>query len=148
MFSKIKKLFQQEQPVKRNETPKITNWGLLKQKEEKENVYEPITFATQRLNGDAKDRGIDKAKRLYKNHKVQVQNQWVNAYQSINTGYGTAQLTGYNYQTVNFWECYALAQDPLFTNIFNILSENVFSNYKECIKKFFSCWGMPFIFGF
>lgn len=127
MFSKIKKLFRQEQPVKRDETPKITNWVLLKQKEEQEKVYEPITFATQRLNGDAKDRGIDKAKRLYKNHKVQVQNQWVNAYQSINTGYGTAQLTGYNYQTVNFWECYALAQDPLFTNIFNILSENVFS---------------------
>lgn len=127
MFSRIRNLF--KEPVKVDNTPKIANWGpllnIFKGKEEK--IYEPITFATQRLNGSAKDKGIDTARKLYKDHKVQVQNQWVNAYQSINTGYGTAQLSGYNYQTVNFWECYTLAQDPLFTNVFNILSENVFS---------------------
>lgn len=128
MFSRIKKLLQK--PVVVEKKPTIVNWNALlnalKGKEEK--VYEPITFATQRLNGkDCKDVGIVKGKRLYNEHKVAVQNQWVNAYQSVNTGYGTAQLSGYNYQTVNFWECYSLAQDPLFANIFNILTENTLS---------------------
>lgn len=128
MFSGIKKLFTKTIVVEKEVQPKTTNWGFLKNVfKSKQDILEPITFATQRLNGKAKDTGIIQARNLYNNHKVQVQNQWVNAYQSINTGYGTAQLSGYNYQTVNFWECYALAQDPLFANIFNILSENVFS---------------------
>lgn len=109
--------------------PKITNWTILNDniKKSKDSVDEPITFATQRLTGKAKDFGIDKARSLYNKHKVKIKNQWINAYQSVNTGFGTAQLSMYNYQTVKYWECYALAQDPLFTNVFNILSENPFS---------------------
>lgn len=89
---------------------------------------EPWTLAKQRLEGKANDRGAERALVSFKNHKIKVQNQWVNPLQSVNSGFGNSQLTLYNYQNVNYYECYALAQDPLFNKIFNILSKTPFAN--------------------
>lgn len=89
---------------------------------------EPWTLAKERLQGKANDTGAKKALVAFNNHKIKVQNQWVNPLQSVNSGFGNSQLTLYNYQNVNYYECYALAQDPLFNKIFNILSKTPFAN--------------------
>lgn len=97
---------------------------------------EPMTFARERLEQGAQDYGYKKAKAKYDLHKVKVQNQWINPLQSINSGFGNAQNSFYNYQSVNYYECYALAQDPLFNKIFNILSKTPFANGGEVVADF------------
>ena len=106
-----------------------TNWGYLKSFFNKNKTFEgePITFATMRLVGGAKDVGADLARAKYKAHKTRLSNQWINPMQSVNSGFGTAQLSYYNYQTVNYWQCYSLSQDPLFVKVFNLLSDFPFS---------------------
>ena len=93
----------------------------------------PTTIATLRLEGGAKDIGAEKAQRMYNSQKVRVQNQWINPLLSINSGNGTAHYSSYLYQTVNYYECYALAQDGLFANIFRILSETPFAKGGEIV---------------
>ena len=91
-------------------------------------IDEPMTLARVRLEGKAKDFGAEKGRKIYNEHRVKIKNQWINPLQSVNSGYGNAQLSVYNYQPVNYNECYALAQDPLFNKIFNILSNTPFAN--------------------
>lgn len=109
---------------------------------------EPVTLAALRLAGGAKDIGAEHAIKMFNVHKTRIQNQWINPAQSINSGYGTAQLATYFYQTVNYYECYTLAQDSLFQNIFKILSETPYSKggelagdftkeEKDCFEKIF-----------
>ncbi len=88
---------------------------------------EPKTLAQIRLEGGAKDRGASKALVMYNSHKVKLQNQWINPQQSINSGFASAHNSLYLYQPVNYWECYILAQDPLFNKVFNTLSQTPFS---------------------
>ncbi len=88
---------------------------------------EPWTLARARLEGGANDRGSRAALRMYNAHKARVQNQWINPLQGINSGNGTAHNAIYLYQPVNYYECYFLAQDPLFTKVFNMLSQTPFS---------------------
>ena len=97
---------------------------------------EPMTFAKERLEQGANDFGCKKAQTKYNQHKVRVQNQWINPLQSINSGFGNAQNSFYNYQSVNYYECYSLAQDPLFNKIFNILSKTPFANGGEVVADF------------
>ena len=92
---------------------------------------EPWTLARARLEGGAKDRGSVAARKMYKAHKTRVQNQWINPLQGINSGNGTAHNAIYLYQPVNYYECYFLAQDPLFTKVFNMLSQTPFSKGGE-----------------
>ncbi len=94
---------------------------------EKPEFIEPWTLARARLEGKANDVGAVKAARAYNAHKTQVQNQWINPLQGINSGFGNAHNAIYLYQPVNYYECYILAQDPLFTKIFNMLSQSSFS---------------------
>lgn len=114
--------------------PKESNYmvfnssAFIDMKKEPVKFEEPLTLAQIRLNGGAKDKGSDKGIKAYNSHKVKIKNQWVNPLQSINSGYGNSQLAYYNYQNVNYWECYALAQDPLFNKIFNILSKTPFKD--------------------
>lgn len=96
-------------------------------------VSEPHTLAQYRLDNGAKDSGAEKGVRMYNAHKAKIQNQWINPLQSINSGYGNAQLSYYNYQAVNYYECYSLAQDPLFNKIFNLLSNTPFANGGEVV---------------
>lgn len=93
----------------------------------------PITNAVLRLEGGAKDFGADRAIPMYNSLKTKVNNQWVNPYQSINTGNGTAQLSSYLYQNVNYYECMCLAQDGIFANVFRILSETPLSKAGELV---------------
>ena len=97
---------------------------------------EPVTLAALRLEGGANDVGSSNALRMFNNHKTRLQNQWVNPAQSINSGYGTAQLATYFYQVVNYYECYTLAQDGLFQNIFNILSDTPYSKGGELAGEY------------
>lgn len=117
------------QPVAPVAKPQITNWATWKEffKKEPVEVFEPQTIAVQRLNGKAKDVGADKALAMYNSHKAKLRNQWINPLQSVNAGFGNAQLSFYNYQTVNYWQCMQLAQDPLFAKVFNILSTAPYS---------------------
>lgn len=96
-------------------------------KDEEVYIDEPMTLARIRLEGKAADFGAEKGRKAYNSHRAKVNNQWINPLQSVNSGYGTAQLTSYKYQPVNYYECYALAQDPLFNKIFNILSNTPFA---------------------
>ena len=104
------------------------NWGAFASSKDGVSISEPKTLAQIRLQQGAKDIGADKGIRLYNSHQVKIKNQWINPLTSINTGFGSAQFAYYNYQDVNYWECYALAQDPLFNKIFNILSRTPFAN--------------------
>lgn len=96
-------------------------------KQEAQQPAEPWTLAKYRLENGANDFGASKAIKVYNSHKTKINNQWINPLQSINSGYGNAQYSLYNYQNVNYFECYTLAQDPLFNKIFNILSTTPFS---------------------
>lgn len=94
-------------------------------------IEEPWTIAKARLEGNAHDIGSQKAIKLYNSHKARLQNQWVNPLQSVNSGFGNAQASMFYYQPVNYYECYALAQDPLFTKVFTTLSETPFAKGGE-----------------
>lgn len=98
---------------------------------ERPEFIEPWTLARARLEGGAKDRGSLVARKMYNAHKARVQNQWINPMQGINSGNGTAHNAIYLYQPVNYYECYFLAQDPLFTKVFNMLSQTPFSKGGE-----------------
>lgn len=103
-------------------------WNIFQNQQEEIKMFdEPMTMARIRLENGARDYGADKAIKAYNSHRVKINNQWVNPLQSINSGFGTAQLSYFNYQIVNYWECYSLAQDPIFTRIFSLLSETPFA---------------------
>lgn len=114
--------------------PQMTNYELLLgevQQMQAESISEPWTLAKARLEGGARDFGSKTAVKLYNSHKTKLKNQWINPLQSVNSGNGTAHLSLFCYQPVNYYECYALAQDPLFTKVFNMLSEFPFSKGGE-----------------
>ena len=107
---------------------KMTNWGWFRHIFGQESIVaEPWTLAQARLEGKANDAGAEYGRRMFNAHKAKLRNQWINPLQSINSGFGTAQMSFYNYQTVNYYQCYTLAQDPLFTKVFNLLSQTPFS---------------------
>ena len=87
--------------------------NMLKEKQAA-SISEPWTLAKARLEGGAKDAGAGKGLRMYNAHLSRLQNQWINPLQSVNSGYGTAHASLFLYQPVNYYECYSLAQDPLF----------------------------------
>lgn len=124
-------VFKKKQPEQPNiEKPaERTDWSMFKDSVTKEpvEIIEPETLATKRLTGRAKDKGANVALAMYNNHKTKLQNQWINPLQSVNSGFGTAQWSFYNYQTVNYWQCMLLVQDPLFAKIFNMLSRTPYS---------------------
>lgn len=127
MFKLFKK---RAAPVATPEKPKAIDWANMWQSfinAQNAEIREPMTLAQMRLDGQAKDRGAIKGMRMYNEHKAKLQNQWVNPLQSVNSGFGNAQFAYYNYQTVNYFQCYQLAQDPLFTKVFNMLSNTPFS---------------------
>lgn len=127
MFKLFKK---RAAPVVTPEKPKAIDWANMWQSfinAQNAEIREPMTLAQMRLDGQAKDRGAVKGMRMYNEHKAKLQNQWVNPLQSVNSGFGNAQFAYYNYQTVNYFQCYQLAQDPLFTKVFNMLSNTPFS---------------------
>lgn len=127
MFKLFKK---RAAPVATPEKPKAIDWASMWQSfinAQNAEIREPMTLAQMRLDGQAKDRGAIKGMRMYNEHKAKLQNQWVNPLQSVNSGFGNAQFAYYNYQTVNYFQCYQLAQDPLFTKVFNMLSNTPFS---------------------
>lgn len=133
-MSIFKKLFAKPEAPK--ETPQITKYGDLKAfmvKGADIQIQEPWTLAQARLEGRARDRGAEKGLALYKNHKTRVQNQWINPMTSTNSGYSAVQNSVYLYQTVNYYECYILAQDPIFTKAFNKLSKTPFSKGGELV---------------
>ena len=127
MFKLFKK---RAAPVAAPEKPKAIDWAIMWQSfinAQNAEIREPMTLAQMRLDGQAKDRGAIKGMRMYNEHKAKLQNQWVNPLQSVNSGFGNAQFAYYNYQAVNYFQCYQLAQDPLFTKVFNMLSNTPFS---------------------
>lgn len=99
--------------------------------EQAASISEPWTLAKARLKGGAKDAGAGKGLRMYNAHLSRLQNQWINPLQSVNSGYGTAHASLFLYQPVNYYECYSLAQDPLFAKVFNVLSETPFAKGGE-----------------
>ncbi len=127
MFNIFKKKQVAPAPV---EQPKTINWTELWrafQAAQNEAINEPMTLAQMRLDGGANDAGAIVARRMYNHHKTKLQNQWINPLQSVNSGFGNAQFAYYNYQTVNYWQCYSMAQDPMFAKVFNMLGYTPFS---------------------
>ena len=112
----------------KNVVKEFFNWVAFSDEKNGFEIKEPITLAKIRLEEGAKDYGANKALHLYNSHSVKIKNQWINPLNSINTGFGSAQYAYYNYQSINYWQCSALAQDPLFNKIFNILSKTPFAN--------------------
>lgn len=123
-------IFKKQKPAQPAIIPeKRTAWDKFLEfvKKDESVAVEPETNATKRLEGKAKDKGAPFAQVMYNNHKVKLQNQWINPMQSINSGFGNAQWSFYNYQTVNYWQCMQLVQDPLFAKVFNMLSRTPYS---------------------
>lgn len=123
--------FWKKKNIKPQEPEAFNAWAFVDLKKEPVKISEPWTFAKHRLENGANDFGSAKGQKMYNSHLTKVQNQWVNPLQSVNSGYGNSQLSFYNYQNVNYFECYALAQDPLFNKIFNILSRTPFAKGGE-----------------
>lgn len=109
---------------------------------------EPQTNATIRLKGNAKDFGSVRGIRSYNSHienlntwknqavsiktnEYRSQNQWININQSVNTGFSSANLSYYLFQTVNYYDCMTIGQDPLMSKVLSILSETPFSKGGE-----------------
>lgn len=86
--------------------------------EKKFTFAEPQTIASYILENTPND-SLHKKHKL---HKAKLSNEWVNPSQAINSGLGTANLSFFNYQYINYQECGLLAQDPLMNNIFDILT--------------------------
>ena len=119
---------------RKQEKKAADNFALLSamlKEEQAASISEPWTLAKARLEGGAKDAGAGKGLRMYNAHLSRLQNQWINPLQSVNSGYGTAHASLFLYQPVNYYECYSLAQDPLFAKVFNILSETPFAKGGE-----------------
>lgn len=136
-FFKNKKENEKKAEEKKNEVFFNAFADLDKNRDDKPVEFnEPMTFAKARLEQGAQDFGYKKASSRYKNHKTKIQNQWINPLQSVNSGFGNAQNSFYNYQSVNYYECYSLAQDPLFNKIFNILSKTPFANGGNVVADF------------
>ena len=113
---------------RKQEKKAADNFALLAnmlKEEQAVSISEPWTLAKARLEGGAKDAGAGKGLRMYNAHLSRLQNQW------INSGYGTAHASLFLYQPVNYYECYSLAQDPLFAKVFNVLSETPFAKGGE-----------------
>ena len=91
-----------------------------KNKKERLTIKEPQTLVSEEIENN----------RL---RKYKLNNQWVNPTQGINSGLGTANLSFYNYQVVNYMECSFLSQDPLISNIIDILTNTPFTNGGEII---------------
>lgn len=138
-FWKRKKLVKPE-PEKQMEVFNSSVWlDLIEKMTEDKKPFrfeEPLTIAKERLEQGARDFGSARGIKCYNEHKTKVQNQWINPMQSINTGFGTAQYAYYNYQNVNYYECYALAQDPLMNKIFDILAKTPFMQGGEAVCDF------------
>ena len=130
MFFKKKKEQVKEQPKVFNS---VAFSGL--KKNNYNEIGEPWTLAKERLENGANDFNAEKGLKKYNEHKVKIQNQWINPLQSVNSGFGNAQDSFYIYQPVNYYECYSLAQDPLFNKIFNILSKTPFANGGEVVDE-------------
>lgn len=91
---------------------------LLENNKKQENfVLEPITNAKIRLELEKKDYGFQEGIRLFNEHKYKINNQWINPYNSLNTGWAHNNYAYYNFQTVNYYECAQLSQDPLLNKI-------------------------------
>lgn len=119
-----------------NKTPELGfNAAAFSGLEKVSTPQEPVTLAKLRLEAGADDVGANRGRVLYDEHKTKVNNQWINPLQSVNSGYGNAQFSIYNYQNVNYFECYALAQDPMMNKIFNVLSETPFANGGEVVSE-------------
>lgn len=119
---------------RKQEKKAADNFALLAnmlKEEQAVSISEPWTLAKARLEGGAKDAGAGKGLRMYNVHLSRLQNQWINPLQSVNSGYGTAHASLFLYQPVNYYECYSLAQDPLFAKVFNVLSETPFAKGGE-----------------
>lgn len=119
---------------RKQEKKAVDNFALLSdllKEEQAACISEPWTLAKARLEGGAKDAGAGKGLRMYNSHLSRLQNQWINPLQSVNSGYGTAHASLFLYQPVNYYECYSLAQDPLFAKVFNVLSETPFAKGGE-----------------
>lgn len=119
---------------RKQEKKAADNFALLAnmlKEEQAVSISEPWTLAQARLEGGAKDAGAGKGLRMYNAHLSRLQNQWINPLQSVNSGYGTAHASLFLYQPVNYYECYSLAQDPLFAKVFNVLSETPFAKGGE-----------------
>lgn len=119
---------------RKQEKKAADNFALLAnmlKEEQAASISEPWTLAKARLEGGAKDAGAGKGLRMYNAHLSRLQNQWINPLQSVNSGYGTAHASLFLYQPVNYYECYSLAQDPLFAKVFNVLSETPFAKGGE-----------------
>lgn len=128
----MKRMFWNKKKAKEQAERNVNYVSIMEQlKDGAVEIREPWTLAKARLEGNAHDVGSQKAIKLYNSHKAKLQNQWVNPLQSVNTGFGNAQASLFYYQPVNYYECYALAQDPLFTKVFTTLSETPFAKGGE-----------------
>lgn len=127
-------LMKKKNPVTKQDMK--ANYAALKnavQKTDNFLISEPWTLAQARLEGGARDKGAARGLKLYNAHKIKLQNQWVNPLQSVNSGWGNTHLSFFLYQPVNYYECYSLAQDPLFTKVFNLLSITPFAKGGEIV---------------
>lgn len=122
-FKKLKKLFKKQQ-IKDNNKQYYYNFGYNNNifNNDKINLKEPETIATFRLTKGAKDEGSKTAVKMFNSLKTKIKNQWFNPAQSINSGWGFAHNSFYNWQQINYYECMLLLQDPLMSKVINTLS--------------------------
>ena len=131
---KLRNLFKKQQHKEQQQLNIVNKEQLqyLLSKQQK-TFTEPRTIAKLRLEGEAKDKGYQEGIRMYNSHKTKINNQWVNPLTSLNSGWAQNQYSFYNYQTVNYWECMTLMQDPLMNKIINILSNEPLSKGSSLI---------------
>ena len=73
-----------------------------KPQEKKFEFGEPFTYAKAFLESqEAKNKDSGAVKVFNEQQKVRSNNQWINAFQGVNSGLGTANYSFYNYQSIH-----------------------------------------------
>lgn len=122
-------------PLSFDESKHISSW--LKQfsndKSQKSDDVKDIHFTL----GETEMFKCDSTKSLKKAriNDIAVANQWVNPNLAMNSGNSQIQKTTFINKYVNFWECAATANDPIFVRLFRLLTEQTLHEGYELFER-------------
>lgn len=113
-----------------------TGFSFLAKKEEQKQKQQPYQYTLGELELIKAQNG-EKNSSYAKNRKldVAVANQWINPHTGLNTGASTIQKSLFINKPVNFWECAATANDPIFVRLFRLLTEQILNEGYKLYKK-------------
>lgn len=122
-------------PLSFEESKNISSWfkQFSNEKSQKPNDVKDIPFTL----GETEMFKSDSTKKLkqIRINDIAVANQWVNPNLAMNSGNSQIQKTAFINKYVNFWECAATANDPIFVRLFRLLTEQTLHEGYELFER-------------